>query len=843
MSKLKKFSPTIRTEQEVKFETNYNSTLDQLADKDGKIKTKLNESSVIQALSHKLYRNAESGFRELLNNEIRACQIARDQHKAKPYIKVSLDTLQRKLIIQGFNSQGITEEVFKILTEIGTSTVESKKDGRIPFGMGFFGFLKLSDIAMIQTRCIENNDCYGFMAKGGLFFQKIQQPNFSETGTKIWLTLKPKTNYEKIINVLIEASKVSGIPTHFELNAHKGKICGYGSGIHELKSTTYQKIFNNTLENSENSYLKAHINNDEIEAFISIGIDSYGELDNARKKELFLINSPIQAVLDEDDYDDYDYDTGKNNRLNEDENYNYDDQDNDQNERDDKDYKAVKSSKIDEIRFSSIVINMKKENLFPPHQDRERLTPNAEKKLRGIVIELYHKAVKSMKPCKTLNEWFKHEHKYFISYDGNKGKGFGDLMDNNTQKLQKFLNENYWNVVGKSRTEVLKEQIKEYDSEKEYNTKTKLFYVEKKDSRIKRILDEHLSNHFLTYLYEEGNYSECKRNNSKMTKKAILDQFNKKKKQLLDFGFIEARDYIKEKGFKLKTEPRAKKELDNSKTWIKLHNNQYDHHATDVSLTGNEVRAHLDKIFRVDDWGKYQALSARFNQLYFVMESPSNRDSKLLTPEQHQEAMKDEIFITNHGDLTVEQILKFNAKIKYEHKIPIKISCEELMQESSGYYNREKTVKRDFNSKLVERVDKSKLYIIGKPEFMRKKDSNIVMNDYEKNYLALSKLTVLLEYNNFKYSINDDNLDNYYQSSLKKLAKKTDKLSNGLDRDNFNSTQQYENYLFTLEKIDKEITNKTLREIFAETHDEEDYFTRNEQIFQLQKELRGKKRK
>lgn len=856
MSKLVKFNPTIRTEKAIDIKTNYKSKLDQLADSEGRIETKLNKESLIQAISHKLYRNAESGFRELLNNEIRACQIAREKFKTDPYIKVSLNTLTRNLTIQGFNSLGITEEVFdKILREIGTSTVESKKDGRIPFGMGFYGFLKLSDIACIQTKCVENGDTYGFMAKGGLFFQKIQRPDFKETGTKIWLTLKEKTNYEKIINVLTEISKVSGIKTYFELNAHKGKVSNFSSGIHELKSTTYEKIFNDTLDKNKYSYLTAHVNNDEIEAFISVGIDEDGEINNLRNKKLFLINSPIEAVIDEEDYDDYDYEKGSR-KLNDDD----DDDEEDDDEKSDTDYKAIQASKIDQIEFSSLVINMKKESIFIPHQDRERLTPEAEKKLRGIIIELYKQAVKSMKPCSTLKDWFKHEHKYFISYEE---QNFSDLFDNETLKLHNILNEEYWSVVGKSRCDDLKELINSYetlathlhggnykDNNKNYNSNTKLFYIEKKDSRIKRILDEHIPNHFLVYLNYDGFYDDSKwkekLSDRPPTKKQIENIFEKiKKKPLLDYGFIEAKQYIKDNNLKTKTEPKLKKELDNSKLWIKLHNKTFEHCVKDIPFTMNI--AHKDKIFRVTNYAKFQPILADFEEIFFTVDTPTIRDSeiKIMTPEEHEEVMKDDIYITNHGDLTVKQILKFGTKTK------IALSTDDSMKRG-GIFGDTLNKNNSFTSKLIERVPKDQLYIIGKPEYLRKQ--SVLVNDYDENYTAIGKLRVLLENRNFKnVQLNQDSLDNHHRKSLEKLEKQTlfnlfgkrrktynDNNWHILAYSSFDNTKEYEEYLKTLEKIDKEIKIKQLRKIFCDSHNSENYKERTEQIFELQKLVRKK---
>ena len=109
---VEKYIPTIRKEKVLDIQgTDYESKLDSIMNKEGFIKTRLNEEVIIQAVSHKLYKDPESGLRELYNNEAyHGCLVAKTKHNVKnPYIKVSLNTTTRKLIIQGFNSLGISE--------------------------------------------------------------------------------------------------------------------------------------------------------------------------------------------------------------------------------------------------------------------------------------------------------------------------------------------------------------------------------------------------------------------------------------------------------------------------------------------------------------------------------------------------------------------------------------------------------------------------------------------------------------------------------------------------------------------------------------------------------------
>lgn len=824
---LKKFTPTIRTEQAIDIKTNYKSKLDELADSEGRIETKLNKESLIQAISHKLYRNAESGFRELLNNEIRACQIAKDKFKADPYIKVSLNTLTRNLTIQGFNSLGITEEVFdQILREIGTSTIESKKDGRIPFGMGFFGFLKLSDIAFVQTRCVENGDSYGFMAKGGLFFQKIQKPDFKETGTKIWLTLNEKTNYDKIVETLESITKVSGIRTYFEVNAHKKNINGYGTGLHELKSTSYHEIFEDTIESSLNkSQTVASINNEQIEAYLSLQVDNNGYFSNDRTKQLFLINSPIQAVLDEDDHDNYDYDKNSND--------NDDDDDDDEDKEED-----YKNSDIDDIKFHSLVINMKNENTFPPHQDRERLTPIAESKLRDIVIELYNKALSSIKnsKCKTLNEWFDHDYKYFISDEEEKIK----LNDPETKKIQKLLQTPFNTIKGKVREKPLADLILDYSyneqrqfnkEQRSFNKNTKLFYITSRSSRIIKVLTENIPNHFLCMISEGNSY-------------------------LKSNGFIEAKKYIKEHKLKSKSlvtgsysQPRTKLEGE-----IILHNKGYDHNAKSIIINDLMRDLKLKKsVIKVDSYDEYSDLVSHFNDIYLVKNEPNNKQfEKLKTPEDVKKEINKMQFLTNYGTLTTDEIIKLAQK----KKIIIDMNVDNK------------------NKKLIIRVPKkAKDFKVNK-----KRHNNIEDSDNKKNYEIIyigggidpkerkevkdkkfQLLAIALRCSGLKFEIfhfDDDFEDDYdknknrlinhyYIKTLDDLKSEVKYLTDGYYMEDpesyFDDVKHFEQYLLGLKEIKEKVKNKTLLKLFSETHDTDNWKERTEQCLEINKQMVRKK--
>jgi len=98
------------------------------------IKTEINQLAIIPILSDSIYKDPLSAIRELYNNEVTACK----NSKLDTRIEIKLDTNTRELSIRGYNSMGITREIFdKILKVMGNSGNNS--GDRIGlYGLGFF---------------------------------------------------------------------------------------------------------------------------------------------------------------------------------------------------------------------------------------------------------------------------------------------------------------------------------------------------------------------------------------------------------------------------------------------------------------------------------------------------------------------------------------------------------------------------------------------------------------------------------------------------------------------------------------------------------------------------------
>ena len=189
---------------------------------DGFIPLKLEQDVVVQRISRDLYAKPESGFRELVNNEARACRVAEKIFGAKPTIIISLDPSTRDLEIRGIESTGMSVETFKnVYTVIGRSSNFSGEEiGQ--FGFGRISYCTLSDIMILETkyRTPEGDSGeYAIMGKNGVGFNILPKPNLESYGTVVKLVLKKDVNLYKLVDYIREACAFSGIPTYLNLHS------------------------------------------------------------------------------------------------------------------------------------------------------------------------------------------------------------------------------------------------------------------------------------------------------------------------------------------------------------------------------------------------------------------------------------------------------------------------------------------------------------------------------------------------------------------------------------------------------------------------------------------------
>ena len=136
------YKPNIITEHPLKLNSNLTgySKLLQEAQENGMIQVKLEEEVVKQRVSHELYEKPSSGFRELFANELRACHTAKNKYGANPRIEVTINPFEKKLSIQGYDSMGMSTELFlNVGRYLGRSdNFSGKEPGQFGFGLAAY---------------------------------------------------------------------------------------------------------------------------------------------------------------------------------------------------------------------------------------------------------------------------------------------------------------------------------------------------------------------------------------------------------------------------------------------------------------------------------------------------------------------------------------------------------------------------------------------------------------------------------------------------------------------------------------------------------------------------------
>ena len=175
-------------------------------------------SAFFTTFASKIYKDFNSGIRELYNNEARACRTARDKHGARPRIEISIDIDERTFVLHGIDSLGISEEIFKqIIKVLGKSgNMDANEVGM--FGMGFVSYQMLTDFMTLDTwtrEDTEGNAHYTVFCREDLHTKKVvqKQPTLDTFGTKLEMILKPDVIISEVVDTIKDCAKFSTIET------------------------------------------------------------------------------------------------------------------------------------------------------------------------------------------------------------------------------------------------------------------------------------------------------------------------------------------------------------------------------------------------------------------------------------------------------------------------------------------------------------------------------------------------------------------------------------------------------------------------------------------------------
>lgn len=793
---IEKYSPTIRKEKHLNIQgTDYESKLDSMVNDEGIIKMRLNEEVIIQRVSNQLYKSSYSAFRELYNNSCYHGAI-----NEKSYVKVSIDTFTRKFVIQDFNSKGISEDVFKeILTELGTSSNTDRNQGG-KFGLGFNAYPLLSDVVILETSCV-NGDSFAVIGKGGMQFQKMPKPNLEETGTKLSMTLKTDIDYYKLITKIVECAKTSGVLTYLELKTDENQIAGFSNGLHKLDTKSYSEIFEDNINNNENlSYLKSSFENDDYEIHLSVAVGKDGHLINNRTKKMFLINSPIIAEIDHDDSRSKYYASKKEGSYN-----------SENTEALNKSFASYQRTRIDEIKFDSVVVNMKNEEIFEARGDREETTKETEAKLRDIIIDLYNQTLKKIKPCHDLQSWYNHEQKHFIA---SSEEDVVNLLDEDSLKLNKLLNTRVFEYKEKAKKNQNTNQLK-YIIE----NNSKNFFVYKKDNRVKNLLDEHFDHNVVIVNPDKDPFNHF---DNESYDAEIRNLFDNTIKILNDFGFVEAKQYLKDNNIKA---TRSNTGIDKQKLDIAIHSSRTynDYWSSGVRSSSERVQigsdafndlVSNDRLIQVNNFGFFRELLKMRKSDICITTEKKEIKGLVKTISDFENQFNQKTFKTNHGELNFDAIVR------------VMLSSDNKKVILNSNYKDEEQFKEQIVA--IPYVPKTQLYIASS-------------NSSELFILALllcQKKSSTVHNDVLKFQ--DEEILQYYHYKFTELTSQL-KLSSRFSAGHFSSVFDYEKFLYKLRDFEMKLTDPLIKKLISQVINYENYDEITKDAIELQDRTEKKK--
>jgi len=378
------------------------------ASSNGLIPVKLEQDVVIQRISHDLYASPESGFRELYNNEARACRIARNHYDASPRIEVSLVPSERKLVIHGIGSTGMSQEKFlTVYTVLGRSdNFDSKEVGQ--FGMGRASYTCMSDIMVLETYSRETGERYAVMGKNGIGYNVLPEPaDLKEYGTRITLTLRHDIDIINLVKYMMKVCMFSGVETYLNLEeeisteglpSYRAEKIHSRAGRYRLGTITFAEYLENKAQTSETyrqlvKMVPVEVKDADFYLYALFAIrkgydnDLIAETIDSSSGETYLLGTPIEA---------------------------------------------------DEIQlpFSHWVLNVKDERKYPPTADRERLSDNAIKAIEDKVRSSLKEKLQFL-DLKSVQDYV--ESPYKPIYRVLEGLSLGEYLSEYTIDLCKFV--------------------------------------------------------------------------------------------------------------------------------------------------------------------------------------------------------------------------------------------------------------------------------------------------------------------------------------------------------------------------------------------------------------------
>jgi hypothetical protein len=376
------------------------------AAKNGMIPVTLEEDVVIQRISHDLYANASSGFRELFNNEARACRIARKKYGANPKIVITVVPSKRSLSIQGFDSMGMSQDRFlQIFTRLGRSdNFDGSEIGQ--FGFGRAAYTTLSEIMILKTWARETNERYAVMGKNGIGYNVLPEPELESYGTRVELTLYGKVSLEKIINTAVDCARFCDVDTFLDLEEDTewdSSNIPKNAGRHKIGPTTfqeyYEQITSRIIEFEGDRFrgkIPVIIHDEDFDLYGMYIFRNPWASDDVvlashspvhRSQDLCLLGTPIEGSI--------------------------------------------------WTNFTYVLINVKNERKYRPTPDRERFAQESIDALQKKIDEKIKEAV-SFLNLKTTDDYIKSDRK--AVYKRFRDDGFAAYLDDRTEKIARLIN-------------------------------------------------------------------------------------------------------------------------------------------------------------------------------------------------------------------------------------------------------------------------------------------------------------------------------------------------------------------------------------------------------------------
>lgn len=284
-----------------------NGVFDKLKNKKGQIPMEISNEAYIALVSKNLYGDTTAFIREYVANEARQVKESIKLGNKDARIVITIDGYTRKIVIEGINSMGISNEEFDKIYRCYGLTGNNDGTASGQFGIGKASYVLVADTILIESWSKKTDDKFYLLGKGGILFEEMSTDGITlkHHGTRFTTVAKKGIDLEHICKYCEKLGKFLGVPIYMNIVADSESLTtsfleNYDlvPGMQMISKPDVKNYFLDFVDipyDDVNNYSHVYLDTEDytLEGIVSSDIDGGFDLDYPH--DIRLVGIPIDS--------------------------------------------------------------------------------------------------------------------------------------------------------------------------------------------------------------------------------------------------------------------------------------------------------------------------------------------------------------------------------------------------------------------------------------------------------------------------------------------------------------------------------------------------------------------